>query len=460
MIHFLADDDQVLVKSLSAKYVVNGPRVFIKPPMHSVLERRSGITLQSNEYCHVRDQLSGAVWMIEGPSFFFLGAYEEIIHHDQAVTLNKDEYVDVIDQDTGEMKVIRGECSYKLKPFEKFQGGLEKAIHIDDHTAVIVRDLGNGSLKMVTEKQIFFPEADEKVERVTQKVLLEEHEVVVLKDKEGKYHFRRGKDENSSFFIPPHWEVLNFRWSSGLHKDERNLCISKFDLRPKFMWYEFDVRTRDNVELSLNVTLFWQVLDVEVLVSATDDASGDVCSHIRSKIIQKISQVEFSEFLTSFNTLVHEAIFDKNEMFYEERGLIIHSVEVREIACKDQKTQDVLSEIIQETTTRINRIQKQVSENEVAMKKIEGELLAEEGEMKLLERRLVRYQEESQAEGDRQAQVVASFLKGLGDDLSLEQKLKTFEILRKKEMMEGLASENTRIFLTPQEVDLKLDLRD
>lgn len=460
-LYFLAANDQLLLKSPRGKYVVNGPCTFIKPPLfHTVITARSAITLESNQYCHIKDQLTGDLTMIEGPNFFFLDAYEEISFRDEAITVAKDQYFEVVDETTGETRIIRGECSYKLRPFEKIDGELKQAVHIDDQTAVIVRDLNTGSLKMITEKQIFIPDSDQEIEKIIKKVLVEEHEVVVLKDLEGKYHFHKGRDENSSFFIPPYWEVLNFRWSSGLHKDERNLHIHKFDLRPKFMWYEFDVRTRDNVELSLKVTLFWQVLDVEVLVSATDDASGDVCSHIRSKIIQKVSQYDFSDFLAGFNGLVHDAIFDQNDMFYEERGLIIHSVEVREITCKDQKTQDVLAEIIQETTTRINRIQKQVSENEVTMKRIEGELLAEEAEMQLLEKRLIRYREESQAEGNRQAQVISAFLDGLGNGMSLDQKLKAFEILRKKEMMEALATNNTRIFLTPQDIDLKLDVKD
>jgi len=457
--HFLSDDEQLLIKSLSTRYVVNGPRVFMKPPMHSLLKKRKGTTLPANEYCHIEDQLTGKIRMVEGPEFFFLGAFEEVVLRQESTPLKQDEYIEVINQSTGELRIIRGECSYKLRPHERFRGELKRAVHIDEHTGVIVRDLTYGELRLVTDKQAFFPSESEEVQEIVKKVLVEEHEVVALKDKEGKHHFRKGCAKNSSFFVPPYWEILNFYWSSGLNKDQRNLHIEKFDLRPKFMWYEFDVRTRDNVELSLNVTLFWQIEDVETLVRATDDASGDVCSHVRSRIIQKVSQVLFSDFLSSFNDLVHEAVLNELDGFYGERGLKIHSVEVREISCKDQKTQDVLSEIIQETTTRMNRIQKQISENEVSMTRIEGELLAEEGERQLLEKRLLRYEEEAQGEGQRQAHVVQAFIKGLGSELSLEQKLKVFETLRKKEMMESLAQENTRIFLTPDDVELKLDVQ-
>lgn len=459
-IYFLKDEEQLVVNSPTNKYTVQGPRIFISPLLHRVLERRLGTTLTADQYCHVEDTLSGQVSMVEGPRFFFLNAHESYLEIQNALPLRIDEYIEVINRSSGKLKIVRGECSYKLKPFEEYIGEKQKAISIDEHRAVIVRDVSSGELRLITEKQSFFPSEVEELEEVRSKILVEIHEVVVLKDKEGKFHIRDGKSGESSFFVPPHWEILVSHWSSGLHKDQRELIIDKFDLRPKFMWYEFDVRTRDNVELILKVTFFWQIKDVEILIKTTDDAPGDVCSHARSKIIQKISRVEFADFLSEFNQLVNEAIFGIEDSFYMDRGITIHSVEVREIACKDQRTQEVLAEIIQETTTRINRIQKQVSVNEVEMKRIEGALLAEEQEMNLLQIRLKRYREESRIEGQKQAEMIAAFFEGLGTDLDMPQKLKLFETLRKKEMMQSMADGNAKVFLTHEDMELRVDVKD
>jgi regulator of protease activity HflC (stomatin/prohibitin superfamily) len=459
-IYFLSEEEQLVIQSPYRKYTVEGPRVFYRPPFHRVLDRRTGCTLDANEYVHVKNMLTGHSRLVCGPTFFFLQASEHFSDIHTALPLAHNEYVKVLNQDSGKIKIVKGECSYRLEPCEVFCGKAKKAINIDEHTAVMVRSISTGTQRLVTECQSFVPACDEEIEAVSPKVLLEEHEVVVLQDAEGKYHFRHGKGDESSFFLPPYWKVLQHCWASGLHKENRDLHISRFDLRPKFMWYEFDVRTRDNVELVLKVTFFWQIVDVKTLVETTDDASGDVCSHARSRIIQKISTVDFADFLAGFNDLIQESITGSQDPFYGKRGINIHSVEVREIACKDQRTQDVLSEIIQETTTRINRIQKQVSENEVLMKKIEGELKAEETQNNLLRIKAERIEEEARLEGLKQARQISGFFESLGSDLSMNQKIALFESLKKSEMMSIIAGQNTRLFLTREDVDLKLDVRD
>ncbi len=460
MIYFLSEEEQLVLRAPSSCYVVNGPRVFIKPPFHQLIERRKGITLSASEYVHIGNRLNGTVRFKEGPSFFFLQAHETIVLEEESLPLKEDQFVEVINSSTGEQRIIRGECSYKLSPFESFRGKVQSTVNVDEHTAVVVRVVSKGTLRLVTKAQSFSPGNPERIDSVQEKIRLEEHEVMVLKDERGSYHFKQGNQGESSFFIPPYWESLQCNWSSGLHKQARDLEINKFDLRPKFMWYEFDVRTRDNVELMLKVTFFWQIQNVETLVKTTDDATGDLCSHARSRIIQNISRVHFSEFLDQFNSLVQDSVLDESDSFYQERGIHMHSVEVRQIACKDEKTQAVLSEIIQETTTRINRIQKQESENEVLMKRIEGELLAEEHEMKLTRQKLKRFEEEARSEGRKQAHSIVTFLHSLGKGVSLDQKLKLFETLKQKEVMEGLGKANSKIFLTRDDVQLKLEVQE
>lgn len=458
-LYFLSEEEQLLLQSPYRKYTVEGSRIFYCPPLHKLIERRTGCTLDANEYVHVKNVLTGQSHLVCGPTFFFLKATEYYSEIQTALPLAHNEYVKVLNQDSGQVKIVKGECSYRLEPCEVFCGKTKKSIHIDEHTSVVVRSISTGALRLVTELQSFVPAGDEEIEEVRPKILLEKHEVLVLQDAEGKYHFRSGQGGDSAFFLPPYWKILEHRWASGLHKENRDLAISRFDLRPKFMWYEFDVRTKDNVELILKVTFFWQIVDVKTLVETTDDASGDVCSHARSRIIQKISTVDFAEFLAAFNDLIQASVTGSPDSFYDTRGIKIHSVEVREIACKDQRTQDVLSEIIQETTTRINRIQKQISENEVLMKKIEGELKAEETQNELLRIRAKRIEEEARLDGLRQARQISSFLDSLGN-LTIGQKISLFEVLKKSEMMSTLAGQNTRLFLTREDVDLKLDVRD
>src|SRR5262249_51590051 len=153
---------------------------------------------------------------------------------------------------------------------------VKEGVNIDDKTAVLVRDIVSGQLELITTPQVFVPAPHQIIAQVRQKIRLASHEVVVIKDKSGKYVFRCGTDPEPAFFLDPYSELVEFTWSSGLHKDSRSLKITYFDLRPKFMWYEFEVRTQDNVELILGITFFWEVFDIEAMLRKTDDTPGDV----------------------------------------------------------------------------------------------------------------------------------------------------------------------------------------
>ena len=234
-----------------------------------------------------------------------------------------------------------------------------------------MRDITSGQLELITEPQLFIPNANQEIVKVSDRIRLEDHETVIIKDREGRYQFRRGNDSERAFFLDPYSELVTLWWSSGLYKDSRNLAITHIDTRPKFMWYEFEVRTQDNVELVIGITFFWQIVDVEAMVHATDDAPGDVCSHARSTIIQSVSKSTLEQFLAQFNHIVHDAVLGQEDDFYTERGVKLHAIEVRSVTCKDAETQRILQDIIQETTNRLNRIQKQESENEVKIKRTE-----------------------------------------------------------------------------------------
>jgi regulator of protease activity HflC (stomatin/prohibitin superfamily) len=323
----------------------------------------------------------------------------------------------------------------------------------------LVRDTGSGQLALITEPQVFFPAANQEIVEVRRRVRLEDHETVVVKDKFGRYTFRRGSDEERAFFLDPYAELVEFHWSTGIHKDQRTLKVNRIDARPKFMWYEFEARTQDNVELVLGITFFWQIVDVEAMVGATDDTPGDICSHARSAIIQSVSQVTLEQFLAAFNEVVRQAVLETDDPFYAERGVRLHAVEVRSIACQDPQTQGVLQEIIRETTDRINRLQKQESENEVKLRQLQGEIAAEEMKGQLLETRRENVQAAARMEGAGEAERVRAFFEGLGDELSPADKVALFNTLRKQESIAALSTGTAQLYFTPADVDLSIEAR-
>merc|ERR1719229_1020014 len=71
--------------------------------------------------------------------------------------------------------------------------------------------------------------------------------------------------------------------------------------------------------------------------------------------------------------------------FYAQRGCRVHSLEVTRYQCVDAQTSQVLQEIIQETTNRINRKQHQDSLNEIAQAKMDGDIDIEKQRARLIE---------------------------------------------------------------------------
>merc|ERR1711998_225651 len=90
----------------------------------------------------------------------------------------------------------------------------------------------------------------------------------------------------------------------------------------------------------------------------TGDTTGDVCNHARSKFIQLVSKVTLQLFMDDFNSLAAQA-HESDDIFYQSRGVEIHTLEVTAYRCQDASTARILEQIIQETTNRMNRLSQQ-----------------------------------------------------------------------------------------------------
>lgn len=456
MIHFMKEDEQLLIETLTERRIVNGPGQYVSRPLERV-QKRKAIVLENRDYVYIKNQLTGEIKVERGPQLYFLTANEAITKRLSAIPLRESEFIRVIDNNTGIVRIEQGEATVYLEPHEEtLDESPREGYTIDEHTAVLLRDISTGQRELITEPQVFIPSPTQEVYSVPKRIRLEDHETIIIRDRDGQYLFRSGQDNNRSFFLDPYQETVRLYWSSGIHKDTRSLQITRIDTRPKFMWFEFEVRTQDNVELIIGITFFWQITDVEGMIKVTDDAPGDLCSHARSMIIQSVSRVTLEQFLEDFNIIVREAVIREDDTFYADRGMIVHAVEVRSVACKDPDTQRILQEIIQETTNRLNRLQQQESENEIQLKDLEGQIESERvrGDLLQIKRELSRT--EALIAGEAEAQKVQAFFDGLGD-LSLEQKVAIFNTLRKEDMLAVLSESNAQLYFTPNDVNLSIE---
>jgi hypothetical protein len=249
-------------------------------------------------------------------------------------------------------------------------------------------------------------------------------------------------------------------WSRGRRREKRDLKIEKIDLRPMYMSFEFNCRTMDNVELVLEGSFFWEVVDLQAMVKFTCDTTGDICNHARSKFIEQVSKVTLQTFMSDFNNIAAKVLGD-DDTFYKQRGCTIHSLEVTGYHCAEKKTADILGAIIQETTNRMNRLQKQESENEVQLFRIKGDIDEERAMGELLEIQTQNHNAKAAMEGLGEAERVKSFLNGLKDDLpNVKDRLQAWNVLRKRDALDAVAQGNAKLFFTPADANLSIEQHD
>jgi len=545
--------EQYWANGCTKKEAWNGPGIVCIGPCYNGT-KRNGITLLPNEYIRIKDTVNGNEHVITGPSLYFLKAYEEEVDRRPvsgellgptdylkimdkntgeitvekgpqlwmpkspyqvvskkltAVALKHYEYVKIIDKKSGTLRLERGESLVYLGPHEEIvdqerNNGVKAAVNVDEHTAVLVRDSTNGQLRLVTEKKLFFPKATEEIQQVQKKIVLEDHQVIVLKDKDGNYMIKEGsarlrpkgkkeevketpkedpksdpkspkdekkkktkssaniitlsEDDDGSFFIPPYCELVQLKWFTSDDVKENEVAVSYFDMRPQFMTYGFSCRTVDNVELTIDLTFFWEITDVSQMIRKTDDLPSDICNHARSIIIQEVSQVTMEKFMSQFNIIIARAVLERPDPFYQERGARVLSVEVRAIHCRDPATEKVLQEIIKETTDRLNRLQKQASENEVRLFKMKGDIECEKMNGDLLKIKHDHHRAEALMEGEAQADMIKSFLKGLETaNVPFEIQVSMWQTLQKMESVDGLSEGNSQLFFTPADIKLSIE---
>ncbi len=345
---------------------------------------------------------------------------------------------------------------------------VREAINVDSHTAVVVRNTMSGQLRLVTESQLFFPSEVEEIEAVQQKIVLDNHQVCIIKDKDGRYQFKEGKsaarekekeaweaNDKRSFFLPPYCQLVEVTWHQKT--TSAPVKVTHFDLRPQFMSYKFVCRTTDNVELEVDLTFFWEISNIKKMIHMTDDLPSDICNHARSVIIQYVSVVSLEKFMNEFNQIIYNAVLGQPDVFYDERGCSVHTVEVRSIHCVDQNTEKVLQEIIKETTDRLNRLQKQASENEVRLFKMRGEIEEEKLNGELLRIRKDHRKAELVIEGEAQAEEIVSFFKGMDDqNIPFEEQYELWRAVRHRDAVSRLATSKAHMTFAPKSANLTL----
>merc|ERR1712032_313078 len=128
------------------------------------------------------------------------------------------------------------------------------------------------------------------------------------------------------------------------------------------------------------------------------------------------------------------------------------------MGCADKSTSEILEQIIQETTNRMNRLSQAESENEVNLYRTQGQTEQIRLNSGLLEIQHVQTQEEAHVAGKSEADRVASFLKSLETEVpQLEDRIKMWMVLRKTDALSVVSQGDAKLYFTPNEVDLSIE---
>jgi len=195
------------------------------------------------------------------------------------------------------------------------------------------------------------------------------------------------------------------------------------------------------------------------MIKFTSDTTGDICNHARSRFIELVSKVTLQDFMTKFNKIAKEVHEADTTDFYVQRGVKIHSLEVTGYRCAQHSTAEILEQIIQETTNRMNKLQQQDSENEVQLQAIRGDIEEEKAKSELIEIQTKNSNAMANMEGLAEAERVRSFLEHLSENSAgVEEKMvDLWKILRKEDALRTVSKGNAKLFFTPNDVRLSIE---
>merc|ERR1719498_850333 len=130
------------------------------------------------------------------------------------------------------------------------------------------------------------------------------------------------------------------------------------------------------------------------------------------------------------------------------------------IRCAESSTAQILQQIIQETTNRMNRLQQQESENEWQLLQIKGDIEEERAKTELLSVQVENSNARAAMDGLAEATRVQSFLQGIAADVpDVEKRIALWNVLRKKDALQEVCKNGARLYYTPNDVNLSIEDR-
>jgi len=377
----------------------------------------------------------------------------------------------LVDKSSGEERIVVGPSTIVPSPLE-ITDGKKRAAFLTSQTAVIVLNRNDGQQRLETTPGVFIPQQYEEVRSMPSKIRVLAHQIAVTRDAEGVLTIHSDPSGSVSFFLQPYSSLVEMEWSKydipGAREPVPTEKVSLIDMRMRKMFLQTEVRTSDNVKLRLEGTIFWRVVDVSRLLSMTSDPPSDVAQRARSTLIQAVSMRSLANFMADFNNITAQASAKaSSEDFYTERGVQLDSLEVTNFEPIENETATVLQSIIAETTKRINELAKAESENEIASEKVKADVSYEKKRAEFIQAKASNIRLEAMTEGtsigSKVLQKASAYIAGLeGSVPNVTDRVNMYKLHEQMQSRnldtKNLAAGKAQLFVTPDDLNLKLDM--
>lgn len=306
---------------------------------------------------------------------------------------------------------------------------------------------------LIDTPQFYMPKVGEKIVSFVERIVLLNTDFCMLKSPHGDVFVKDGKhEEDRSFFIKPFYEMLTFQCESG-----KEGILSTL---PTFIPQSFEVRTSDNVVLTLYLRVSYQIQNVESFANHPIDFFAQIQNRVQNKLLGKFSSIKLREFMNTFSLIAQSSIEGVSE-YFNKYGIEVLDIQILNFKA-DQATQRLLDKdietsvakqnelratqneiAIQEETNVVNRkikdlevemaqkdnevaLEKKQLENTIRVKEYEIEIVEETKRKELLAERRGNDLVEAEFAGKALGHHFNEFCKGVDDKFTPAQKLEIF----------------------------------
>lgn len=451
--------------------------------------RRRCEVLDQDDYLIVRSP-EGVKDVVRGPCVYRPRHYAEVIESKaQSIQVPVNNYIIVADADSTSDPIthVRGPVKWYPKPFQSVVRNLEKKLdywpcwEITAQQAVHVQRR-TGAVELLQDPQFYMPQVGEQLIRTVRKQVLVPNDFCILKSPNGAVTLKDGqKPADRSFFPGPFEEFLMF------NVDKPRTVITTL---PTFMAHKFNVRTLDNVLISLDVRVSYKFEDVRVFCSNPIDFYDYIKNHVQNNLLDKFAQSTLRDFMNSFGAIAVSTIGPTNE-YFRNFGIVVDDVQILNFACTNAQTNELLKAdnhmrvtkenelkarqsdiLIQEQANEVKRKEKDLDvqmsmkdnevclrqkllENGIRMKEMEIEIQEEKKRTVLLEVRRRNDLVEAEFEGRAKGHALREFLAGIDPKLTAKQKVEVY--FKQVDLMkaQALYSKANKMTIYPKATDIK-----